>query len=38
MRRLADLKLEKDFGILGDGNGTLVELEAPEARATETAG
>jgi TolA-binding protein len=28
MRRLADLKIEKQFGILGDGK--LVELEAPE--------
>jgi cellulose synthase operon protein C len=28
MRRLADLKVEKQFGILGDGK--LVELEAPE--------
>jgi tetratricopeptide (TPR) repeat protein len=33
MRRLADLKLEKDFGILGDGGGALVELEAPEKGA-----
>jgi hypothetical protein len=29
MRRLADLKLEKEFGILGDGE--LVELPAPRA-------
>jgi outer membrane protein assembly factor BamD (BamD/ComL family) len=29
MRRLADLKVEKQFGILGDGK--LVELEAPES-------
>lgn len=29
MRRLADLKVEKQFGILGDGK--LLELEAPEA-------
>lgn len=29
MRRLADLKVEKQFGILGDGK--LVEMEAPEA-------
>src|SRR5688572_27400700 len=28
MRRLADLKIEKEFGILGDG--ALVELAAPE--------
>ncbi|HEX5064926.1 MAG TPA: tetratricopeptide repeat protein [Myxococcota bacterium] len=33
MRRLADLKLEKEFGILGDGE--IVELPAPEPeRAT----
>jgi outer membrane protein assembly factor BamD (BamD/ComL family) len=32
MRRLADLKLEKEYGILGDGE--LVELPAPEASAT----
>ncbi|MBW1686701.1 MAG: tetratricopeptide repeat protein, partial [Deltaproteobacteria bacterium] len=31
MRRLADLKLEKEFGILGDGG--FVELPAPEATA-----
>ena len=31
MRRLADLKLEKEYGILGDGE--LVELPAPEATA-----
>src|SRR5688500_19860588 len=33
MRRLADLKVEKQFGILGDGksgDGKMVELEAPE--------
>ena len=29
MRRLADLKVEKQFGILGDGK--LLEMEAPEA-------
>src|SRR4051794_9911017 len=29
MRRLADLKVEKQFGILGDGK--LVELEAPDS-------
>ena len=29
MRRLADLKLEKEYGILGGGG--LVELPAPEA-------
>ncbi len=34
MRRLADLKLEKEFGILGDGG--LVELPAPEAAAPAT--
>jgi len=28
MRRLADLKVEKEFGLLGDGK--LVEMEAPE--------
>src|SRR5688572_27251639 len=28
MRRLADLKVEKQFGILGDGK--LLEIEAPE--------
>ncbi|NHA14236.1 tetratricopeptide repeat protein [Thioalkalivibrio sp. XN279] len=31
MRRLADLQIERDFGILGDG--TPVELPAPEPRA-----
>jgi tetratricopeptide (TPR) repeat protein len=31
MRRLADLKLEKEYGILGDGE--LVELPAPESTA-----
>ena len=31
MRRLADLKVEKQFGILGDGK--LMELEAPEDAA-----
>src|SRR5512147_845158 len=31
MRRLADLKLEKEFGILG--NGEVVELPAPKAAA-----
>jgi TolA-binding protein len=33
MRRLADLKLEKEFGIYGDGSGALVELPAPELSA-----
>jgi outer membrane protein assembly factor BamD (BamD/ComL family) len=33
MRRLADLKLEKEFGILGDGSGALVELPAPALSA-----
>lgn len=33
MRRLADLKLEKEFGIFGDGSGALVELPAPEVSA-----
>lgn len=32
MRRLADLKVEKEFGILGDGS--LIELPAPESAAT----
>jgi outer membrane protein assembly factor BamD (BamD/ComL family) len=32
MRRLADLKLEKEFGIFGGGDGELVELPAPEVR------
>jgi len=36
MRRLADLKLEKEFGILGDGE--LTELPAPEASAAATTG
>ncbi len=36
MRRLADLKLEKEFGIFGDGSGALVELPAPEASAVKT--
>jgi TolA-binding protein len=37
MRRLADLKLEKEFGILGDGE--IVELPAPEpARVTPSEG
>ena len=31
MRRLADLKVEKQFGILGDGK--LLEMEAPQAAA-----
>jgi TolA-binding protein len=31
MRRLADLKVEKEFGLLGDGN--LIELPAPESAA-----
>jgi tetratricopeptide (TPR) repeat protein len=30
MRRLADLKLEKEYGLLGDGE--VVELPAPDAR------
>ena len=33
MRRLADLKLEKEFGVFGDGSGALVELPAPETGA-----
>ncbi|MCH8084776.1 MAG: tetratricopeptide repeat protein, partial [Myxococcales bacterium] len=33
MRRLADLKLEKEFGVFGDGSGALVELSAPETGA-----
>jgi outer membrane protein assembly factor BamD (BamD/ComL family) len=33
MRRLADLKLEKEYGILGDGK--IQELPAPEAAAAE---
>jgi TolA-binding protein len=33
MRRLADLKLEKEFGIFGEGGGALVELPAPEPGA-----
>jgi len=37
MRRLADLKLEKEFGILGDGSGAIVELPAPAVHAVETA-
>lgn len=36
MRRLADLKVEKEYGILGDGE--LVELPAPEAGAAAGAG
>jgi len=35
MRRLADLKLEKEYGILGDGE--LVELPAPEATSVPAA-
>jgi tetratricopeptide (TPR) repeat protein len=35
MRRLADLKLEKEYGILGDGE--IVELPAPEATAVAAA-
>ena len=35
MRRLADLKLEKEYGILGDGESA--ELPAPEAAAREDA-
>jgi tetratricopeptide (TPR) repeat protein len=35
MRRLADLKLEKEYGILGDGE--FVELPAPEATAVPAA-
>ncbi len=34
MRRLADLKLEKEYGVLGDGE--LQELSAPEQTAAET--
>ncbi len=37
MRRLADLKLEKEFGIFGDGSGALVELPAPEVNRVEVA-
>jgi tetratricopeptide (TPR) repeat protein len=37
MRRLADLKLEKQFGILGDGSGEIVELPAPAASKVQTA-
>jgi TolA-binding protein len=33
MRRLADLKLEKEFGIFGGDSGALVELPVPEVRA-----
>ena len=36
MRRLADLKLEKEFGIFGDGSGEFVELPAPEAGAVQS--
>ena len=36
MRRLADLKLEKEFGIFGDGSGELVELPAPETGAVKS--
>jgi TolA-binding protein len=36
MRRLADLKLEKEFGIFGDGSGAPVELPAPEASEVKT--
>jgi len=32
MRRLADLKLEKEFGIHGGDSGELVELPAPEVK------
>ena len=32
MRRLADLKLEKEFGIHGGDSGELVELPAPEMK------
>ncbi len=35
MRRLADLKLEKEYGLLGDGE--IVELPAPEATAVTAA-
>ncbi len=35
MRRLADLKLEKEYGILGDGE--ITELPAPEAAALDEA-
>ncbi len=34
MRRLADLKLEKEYGILGDGE--LVELPAPEKTSAQS--
>jgi tetratricopeptide (TPR) repeat protein len=34
MRRLADLKLEKEYGVLGDGE--LQELPAPEQTAADT--
>jgi TolA-binding protein len=34
MRRLADLKLEKEYGILGDGK--IQEMAAPEPAAAET--
>jgi TolA-binding protein len=36
MRRLADLKLEKEFGIFGDGSGVFVELPAPETGAVKS--
>src|SRR5258705_1001986 len=35
MRRLADLKLEKEYGILGDGK--IQELPAPESAAAQKA-
>ncbi len=35
MRRLADLKLEKEYGLLGDGD--IVELPAPQATPTPAA-
>ena len=35
MRRLADLQIEKEFGIIGDGR--LVEMAAPEMAVPETA-
>ena len=33
MRRLADLKLEKEFGITGDDGGPWREMAAPESAA-----
>src|SRR5262245_44833168 len=34
MRRLADLKVEKEFGVRGDGK--LIEMEAPEQADLQT--